>query len=299
MTDKKSHKANALEDIGLSASDLVTDNPWRILQNFTDARIGLGRAGISLPTNELLAFQLAHAQARDAVHLPLNVQTLADDIRSLSLPVVPQSPIILHSLAENRVTYLQRPNLGRRLDEVSQQQIIKLQQSGEVSCKEYDLAIVVVDGLSSCAIQDNAAALINALANELRDDSNRLGQDWRLAPITIVQQGRVAIGDEVASLLNANAVLVLVGERPGLSSPDSIGMYLTWAPKLGLTDVSRNCISNVRPAGMSFMEASHKAMYLLRESRDKKISGVALKDRTNTHDTEQITSSVNFLLAKP
>lgn len=267
----------------------VTENPWSHLREFTDARIGLGRAGISLPTRKLLEFQLAHARAQDAVHLPLDVQALCDQLAALDELAGTEPPIMLHSQASDRMTYLQRPDLGRRLDVASSERL-----RGRSSQVPYDLALVIVDGLSSLAVQGNAVPFIQAVLRECTADRE---QDWRIAPLTVVEQGRVAIGDEVGDCLNANAVLVLIGERPGLSSPDSLGLYLTWGPRPGLTDASRNCISNVRPAGLSYPNASKRLFYLLRESRRQKLSGVRLKDRTEDAVIEHQQESMNFLIS--
>lgn len=256
----------------------VVDNPWRRLRQFTAARIGLGRSGISLPTKEMLEFQLAHAQARDAVHTPLDFSALTQQLETLAeqYPLLNEEPPLkLHSEAVDRMTYLQRPDLGRRLDEASRVLLQQEQQSPE---QPFDLALVIADGLSATAIAHNAVPFIQALCEELQDDK----QAWKFAPITLVEQGRVAVGDDVGELLNARIVLVLIGERPGLSSPDSLGLYLTWAPVRGLTDARRNCISNVRPEGLNLSEAAHKAGYLLRESRRLQLSGVQLKDRSGS-----------------
>ena len=256
----------------------VVDNPWRRLRQFTAARIGLGRSGISLPTKEMLEFQLAHAQARDAVHTPLDFSVLTQQLETLAeqYPLLNEEPPLkLHSEAVDRMTYLQRPDLGRRLDEASR---VLLQQEQQTPEQPFDLALVIADGLSATAIAHNAVPFIQALCEELNADK----QEWTLAPITLVEQARVAVGDDVGELLNAKTVLVLIGERPGLSSPDSLGLYLTWAPVRGLTDARRNCISNVRPEGLNFSEAAHKAGYLLRESRRLQLSGVQLKDRSGS-----------------
>ncbi|TVV44887.1 ethanolamine ammonia-lyase subunit EutC [Thalassolituus sp. C2-1] len=256
----------------------VIDNPWRRLRQFTAARIGLGRSGVSLPTKEMLEFQLAHAQARDAVHTPLDFPALTQQLETLAeqYPLLSdEPPLKLHSEAVDRMTYLQRPDLGRRLDEASR---VLLQQEQQTPEQPFDLALVIADGLSATAIAHNAVPFIQALCEELQADK----QPWKLAPITLVEQGRVAVGDDAGELLNAKTVLVLIGERPGLSSPDSLGLYLTWAPVRGLTDARRNCISNVRPEGLNFSEAAHKAGYLLRESRRLQLSGVQLKDRSGS-----------------
>ncbi|NVN56387.1 ethanolamine ammonia-lyase subunit EutC [bacterium Scap17] len=272
----------------LEPDAIVTPNPWQRLGQFTDARIGLGRAGISLPTNRSLEFQLAHARAQDAVHLPLEIPRLIEDLNQLT--ALANAPQIqrLHSRAVDRTTYLQRPDYGRRLDEDSRQQLSAL------DAQPADLAIVVVDGLSSLAVQNNAGPFIAALLEALAED----GPDaWSLAPISVVEQGRVAIGDEVGELLNARAVLVMVGERPGLSSPDSLGLYLTWQPRIGLSDASRNCISNVRPAGLDFAMAAQRLHYLLREARKLGLTGVGLKDRSGETALEGGTGIQNFLLS--
>ncbi|MCG7600751.1 ethanolamine ammonia-lyase subunit EutC [Halomonas sp. McH1-25] len=270
-------------------SNGVITNPWRRLSEFTAARIGLGRAGISLPTDRLLEFQLAHARAQDAVHLPLDVEALCRDLTGLTNDAPPH---VVHSRAADRMTYLQRPDWGRRLDEASRE---RLSHNEDIPQAPFDLAIVIVDGLSSLAVQQNAEPFLRALIDALDDDSQ---YDWRLAPLTIVEQGRVAIGDEIGELLNARAVLVMVGERPGLSSPDSLGLYLTWAPKVGLTDAYRNCISNVRPAGLAYPDASRRLLYLLRESRQKQLSGVHLKDRTEDETIDHQGGSIrNFLIS--
>lgn len=271
-------------------SPIVVENPWERLNAFTDARIGLGRAGVSLPTSKLLAFQLAHAQAQDAVHCPLDVETLASELTdTLGLTT---SPISLHSQAQDRAMYLQRPDYGRRLNDETREQL----QQAAASQQRYDLAVVVVDGLSALAVQQNSAPFLSTLYQMLDNDA----ADWQLAPLTIVEQGRVAIGDEIGALLNADAVLVMIGERPGLSSPDSLGLYMTWAPETGLKDDRRNCISNVRPAGLQIEEAARRFFLLLKEAQQLKVSGVKLKDRSEDDVLEgqsESGSTRNFLVA--
>lgn len=267
----------------------IIENPWAILKDYTDARIGLGRTGVSIPTSHSLAFQLAHAQAQDAVHLPLDVEYVIEQLENINLNKKIFTPILLHSQATNRTVYLQRPDLGRRLDKKS---IETLKKVNSLKDEEYDLSIVIVDGLSSLAIKENSTIFIKKLVEALNFDI----QDWNLSPFTIVQQGRVAVGDEVGELLKAKISLVLIGERPGLSSPDSMGLYLTYNPKVGLTDVSRNCISNVRLDGLSYEEAVKKTMYLLKESRRLELSGVNLKDRTTNDIIENNINEENFLI---
>lgn len=239
---------------------------WDGLQRFTDARIALGRAGHSQPTAAHLAFQLAHAQARDAVHLPLDIAMLAQGVQGLGL-----NTLCLRSAAQDRATYLQRPDLGRRPDAQS------LQRLREVAAAPVDLSIVVADGLSALGVMQNALPLLQHLLALLRADP----QPWTLAPVVLVEQGRVAIGDPVGEALRARLVVVLIGERPGLSSPDSLGIYFTWAPRPGLTDAQRNCISNVRDAGLSPAHAARKLHALLVRARTQQLSGVALKDETD------------------
>lgn len=273
----------------IESNSNIIENPWALLKDYTDARIGLGRAGISIPTSHSLAFQLAHAQAQDAVHLPLDVEYVLEQLGNINLNQEIFTPILLHSQAVNRTVYLQRPDLGRRLDKKS---IEVLKKVNTLKDEKYDLSIVIVDGLSSLAIKENAQIFIKKLIEVLNFSS----QDWKIAPITIVQQGRVAIGDEVGQILNSKISIVLIGERPGLSSPDSMGLYLTYNPKVGLTDESRNCISNIRIEGLSYEEAVKKTMYLLKESRKLELSGVNLKDRTTNDVIENNVNEENFLI---
>ncbi|WP_351015836.1 ethanolamine ammonia-lyase subunit EutC [Shewanella sp. AC91-MNA-CIBAN-0169] len=273
----------------------VVSNPWRDLRRFTDARIGLGRAGISLPTSELLAFQLSHAQARDAVNLPLNIDALAIDLSNILLLDNVTYPMTVNSQVDDRITYLQRPDLGRKLAESGRKTLLHhMNSQGQAADTQYDLAIVVVDGLSSLAVQNNAKPFINELLSQLHQQHS----GWNIAPITIVEQGRVAIGDDIGQLLNAQVVMVLIGERPGLSSPDSLGLYLTWAPKTGVNDACRNCISNIRPAGLPYTEAAKRAVYLLTQAKKLKLTGVNLKDRTQDDVIEHQQQTQNFLIAE-
>ena len=261
-----------------SLPTLVTPTPWEALKNLTDARIALGRAGNSLPTAAHLAFQLAHAQARDAVHLPFDALGIQASLQGLGLPT-----LRLHSQATDRAMYLQRPDLGRRLDAASLEVLTHWRKTSQphhsaVSSQgtpPFDLAFVVVDGLSSLAIHQNAVALVSLMLQRLQFDTT---QTWSIAPLAVVELGRVAIGDGVGEQLRANAVVVLIGERPGLSSPDSLGLYLTWAPKVGTTDAARNCISNVRPAGLPLEAAAQTLHRLLSQARQRQLTGVGLKD---------------------
>ena len=273
-----------------SPSELVQENPWQGLRRFTAARIALGRAGNSVPSNAHLAFQLAHACARDAVHMPLAAQELEQALQADLSPgnLWPQQPCVpclhLHSRAHNRQQYLQRPDFGRQLNDASRAMLQDLPPGTVVP----DLALVLVDGLSALALRRQAVAFLQALLPHLQPD-------WQLAPLCIVQQGRVAIGDEIGHLLRARCVVVLIGERPGLSSPDSMGLYLSWMPQPGMHDAQRNCISNIRPEGLSFQEAAHKAHYLLQQARSRGLSGIGLKDESEGAVPE-LDGKANFLL---
>jgi ethanolamine ammonia-lyase small subunit len=227
------------------------------LRDYTPARVELGRTGASLPTRALLEFQLAHAKARDAVHLPLAVTSLAVELKQKDI-----SSITLASSASDRDEYLKRPDLGRRLNENSRERL--------ASCRgDYDVAFLIADGLSALAVHRHAVPLLDLLLRDL---------DWRCAPVAIVEQGRVAIGDEIGEILGSRMTVVLIGERPGLSSPDSLGAYLTWQPRPGRTDAERNCVSNIRAEGLSYAVAAHKLLFLMKESRRLKLSGVQLKE---------------------
>jgi ethanolamine ammonia-lyase small subunit len=259
----------------------IIENPWSKLRAFTPARIALGRAGTSLPTAPHLAFQLAHARARNAVHHELDEAALAAKLRSKGFEV-----LTLKSQAENRPQYLQRPDKGRRLDNASLAAVASEPRPDGA----FDLAIVIGDGLSALAIEENALPFIDTLMPLIKKTK------WRLAPLSIVKEARVAVGDEVGELLGAKIVVIMIGERPGLSSPDSMGIYMTHAPRVGMTDESRNCISNVRPEGLSYKEACHKLMYLLSEAEKRGISGVNLKDESETLPTAISGPHRNFLI---
>ena len=244
----------------------VTPDPWAKLAAKTPARIALGRAGAAVPTAPELALRLAHARARDAVHLPFDAEAVAK-----ALEAAGHATLTLASAAADRAIYLQRPDLGRRLDATSRERLDAWRRAHPAP-ERFDLALVVADGLSALAIHRHAAPLIAALRPHL--DAAR----WTLAPVVLVHQGRVAIGDEIGEALRADCVAVLIGERPGLSSPDSLGLYISWAPRVGLTDALRNCISNVRPEGLAVGAAAGKLAWLLVEARRRRLTGVALKD---------------------
>lgn len=247
---------------------VVTGNPWSTLRAFTAARIGLGRSGISVPTQAQLEFQLAHAQARDAVHLAFDTDAVVAALQPTGLPTA-----VVESRAPDRQTYLQRPDHGRRLSAASVQVLDAL-----CAKRRFDLVFAVADGLSARAVHAHAAPLI-------AETCRILDPGWRIGPVVLVKQGRVAVGDEVGERLGAGLVVVMVGERPGLSSPDSLGLYITHAPHVGLTDESRNCISNVRPAGLPVAAAAAKLVHLLNEARSRGLTGIGLKDETDVVPT--------------
>ncbi|AJK44642.1 ethanolamine ammonia-lyase subunit EutC [Burkholderia plantarii] len=244
-------------------TDPVEKNPWGALKSFTNARIALGRAGSSLPTAPLLAFNLSHAQARDAVHQPLDADRLRRELEAAGF-----ATLAADSAAPDRQHYLRRPDLGRRLSDPSRAAL----GAAADGAGQPDLVFVIGDGLSAFAAAKQALPLLNAVRGRLEADG------WRLGPVVVARQARVALGDEIGELLRARFVAMLIGERPGLSSPDSLGVYLTHAPRVGCHDAQRNCISNVRPEGLPHAAAAHKLHYLLTQARRLGLTGVGLKD---------------------
>ncbi len=258
--------------------DPVTADPWTGLAATTPARLALGRSGSSLPTREVLKLGLAHAQARDAVHATVNADALAAGIAALG-----QTGLTLESAAPDRATYLRRPDFGRRLSARSRT-VLSASAPGQV-----DLALVVADGLSAAAVDLNALPLLQALLPRLAGRS--------LAPIVLAHQGRVALGDEIGALLRARMVVMLIGERPGLSAADSLGAYLTFAPAIGLTDARRNCVSNIRSAGLGPEAAAAKIAWLIDRAFALSLTGVALKDDSDAADLP--TAPVSTALGAP
>ncbi len=257
-------------------------NPWQDLKQFTPARIALGRAGMSLPTQAHLEFQLAHALARDAVHIPLDFAVLAQSLQPLGFPT-----LTLQTQAENQRMYLQRPDLGRLLS-LSATESLKNNMIGTT-----DVAIVVADGLSSKAIAQHAVSFLDLLLIELKK------QNYSLSPLCLVKHGRVAIGDAIAEQFAARLCIVLIGERPGLSSPDSMGIYFTFHAKSGIsTDAERNCISNIHHNGLSYSEALRKLLFLIAEAEKLQLSGVNLKDETTDSALNSEQPQTNFLLVQ-
>ena len=282
-------------------------DPWQHLKNFTRARIAIGRVGSSLPTKEILNFGLSHAMARDAVYFALDINALENDIKALGFNIMQ-----VHSKASDRASYLLRPDYGRRLNAQSlsalydfKQDSIKQSSIKQSSIKQNslnqnhinqnnfnqpnvtqhfknDILIVVGDGLSALAVSRHVAPLLAEIKNALADDTS-LNQ-WLASPVIIASQARVAIGDEIGETLNASMVVMLIGERPGLSSPDSLGIYITYAPKVGLSDADRNCISNVRPEGLQYGAAAKKLIWLVKEAMCLKVTGVTLKDESDVRE---------------
>jgi len=253
----------------LKRSASTVQDPWGDLKQFTRARIALGRVGSSMPTKEILSFGMSHAMARDAVHLALDVDALENQVKSLGCDLLK-----LHSRAPDRASYLLRPDWGRRLNDESAEIIKALPQD------KIDISIVIGDGLSSLAVQKHATPMLQAIQQSI-------SSEWKTGPVVIARQARVALADEVGELMKARMVILLIGERPGLSSPDSLGLYLTYQPKVGCSDADRNCISNVRPEGLNYEAAAKKLMWLAQESMRLKVSGVALKDESDVHQIDR------------
>ncbi len=240
-------------------------DPWQPLRRLTAARIALGRTGGSLPTHALLDFRLAHARARDAVLSPFDGVALTDRLRALDMEVLQVA-----SAAASQPEFLRRPDLGRTLAGSSRAQL-----AARVAAEQHaprDLVVIVSDGLSSRAASEQAVPLLKVLLGLVRQ------RGWLLTPLIVATHGRVALQDEIGALLGARMSLMLLGERPGLGAPNSLGAYFTYAPRPGLTDASRNCISNIRTEGLPPGEAAHKLFALLSQALRRELSGVELKD---------------------
>ena len=259
----------------------ITRNPWTRLRGFTSARLALGRAGDSLPTNEVLEFALAHAQARDAVHNALDVENIARDLKASGF-----ESIAVQSAARDRAEYLRRPDFGRKLNDASRSTIEGChpdpeRNEGEGSASTNrsqreapSIVFIIADGLSAVAPTRHAVPVLREITGKL--------DGWQIPPIIIATQARVALGDEIGELLSGEMTVMLIGERPGLSSPDSLGIYLTYKPRIGCTDADRNCISNVRPEGLSYEVAAHRLHHLMIAARRAERSGIALKDESDS-----------------
>jgi ethanolamine ammonia-lyase small subunit len=248
--------------------DIVTRAPprWLALGALTPARLAIGRVGVSQPTSAVLRFGWDHAQARDAVRQRFDQEGLARRIGQLGL-----ATLSVASRAPDRAAYLMRPDLGRRLSDES---AARLDAAPRSPC---DLLLVVGDGLSCSAAMNHAAPLLEQLMQQWAQAPEQV-PGWRLGPVVVASQARVALADDIAQRLEAPLVAILIGERPGLSSPDSLGVYLTWAPRVGRLDAERNCISNIRPQGLSYADAARRLTWLAREAQHLQLSGVGLKD---------------------
>ncbi|TGK32675.1 ethanolamine ammonia-lyase subunit EutC [Leptospira gomenensis] len=256
---------------------------WEEWKRWTTARIGLGRCGVSIPTREVLRFRLDHARARDAVWASVDFRDVFDFLSDRNLSFVE-----IRSKVSSREEYLARPDLGKKISAQGFQTLEKFKESDPKFSEEFDLSLVVTDGLSASAIRDSLLPFLEFFLKSLQ----RLR--IKTAPITVVKNGRVAIGDEVGAFWKAKTSIVLIGERPGLSTENSLGLYLTYRPSPGLTDERRNCISNIRPGGMSFADASRKASYLLNLALQKRLSGIHLKDE----ETSSLSDGSRFDLIK-
>jgi len=241
----------------------VTESPWSEWRKVSPARLALGRVGTGLPTDEVLRFGWAHAMARDAIHAALDAPKLAATLQQHGWITAKT-----RSHAPDRVTYLRRPDLGRVLDPHEGARLRALDVAAGNIC------IVIGDGLSSIAVERHAAPLLAAL-------KPLLPPELAGSPVVIATQARVALADEVADVLKSRLSIMLIGERPGLSSPDSLGIYITHAPFSGRSDADRNCISNVRPEGLSYAAAAFKLAWLVREALGRGLTGVNLKDESD------------------
>jgi ethanolamine ammonia-lyase small subunit len=256
--------ASSIERSALGVSPSTTADHWAHLRKYTAARIALGRTGGSQTTRSILDFRLSHARARDAVHSSFSADKLEQSLREQGV-----FTFRLATAANDRRTYLLRPDLGRKLDSASHQQLF----ANAASWGKHDLAIIVSDGLAAQAAEQHATDTLVPLIRRLTVDG------WAVSPVFVVPFARVKLQDEIGELLGARYTLLLLGERPGLGSPDSLGAYFTYHPRAECTDADRNCISNIRPEGLPPAQAAGKLARLLNESSRLGISGVALKDR--------------------
>jgi ethanolamine ammonia-lyase small subunit len=241
--------------VSASVAGQTGEDPFEALRARTPARVFLGRCGAALPTRAMLEFQLAHARARDAVYDEFEPERIATALTGVR---------IVHSRALDRQMYLQRPDLGRRLDDPS---------AASLPRGDYEAVFVIADGLSARAVHEHAASTLTATLQKLAG--------WRIGPVVVACRARVALGDEIGERLGAHLVIVLIGERPGLSAPDSLGVYLTWQPRIGRVDSERNCISNIRPpAGLSHEQAAVRLAWPMHAARQLRLSGIALKEES-------------------
>ncbi len=238
---------------------IMEEDYWQELRNYTHARVAMGRAGNAMPTSEVLKLRIAHAMARDAVRSEMDVNFLSDKLHQLGFNAQQ-----VKSQAIDRLDYIRHPHKGRLLHEQSRRKLESLQM------EKTDLCIIFADGLSADAVNIHAIPFLDLLLKDLIY--------WNIAPVILVEQGRVGVSDPIGEALKAKISLILLGERPGLSAPTSLGAYITYMPQSGNTDEKRNCVSNIQPSGLSYQQAVAKISYLLHEMRSKQISGVNLKD---------------------
>lgn len=248
----------------ISTENIKERDPWEALKSFTDARIAMGRTGCSLLTDDYLQFSLAHARARDAIKTPFRRDVVASQLHKMGLETVN-----VESAAMCRETFITRPDLGRRLSDESREQLRKMNYPGA------DVLLVIGDGLSSKAVHKQAVPLIQQFLPYMEQLGLSVG------PVVLANQSRVALGDDIAEMMHCRLVAILIGERPGLSSPDSLGIYMTYKPFAGRLESERNCISNVRPEGLTYDRAAFKLAWLVESAFDRQVSGVALKDESD------------------
>ncbi|KAB8029894.1 ethanolamine ammonia-lyase subunit EutC [Fluviispira multicolorata] len=252
-------------------SKIIKEDIWQFLKKHTDARIALGRVGKSLPTKELLNFNLSHALARDAIYETFQVNLIEDKLKEMNF-----KSLIVNSKAYEKATYLLNPNFGRELCEKSK--IILM----ESTCLNNDICIIVSDGLSAAAANNHSVHLLKEIGKQFRNTK------FTFTEIILAKQARVALSDEIGEILKSRFCIMLIGERPGLSSPDSLGIYLTYNPYIGRTDADRNCISNIRPQGLSYLDASIKLKWLITEAEKLGSSGVLLKDESSQNKQSEL-----------
>lgn len=260
----------------MSEKQLIHQDAWQSLREATNARIALGRAGASLPTQPWLDFKLAHARARDAVHIELDLAHLNKELAPMECDTV-----VANTAAPDRATYLRRPDLGARLADPSR---AGLKELADKMTAKPDLSIILSDGLTAFALQEHAASLLQCLLPILQKE------DWTIAPLVIAPLARVALQDEIGELFGARLALILLGERPGLDSPDSLGAYLVFNPGKERTNADRNCVSNIRTAGLAPNKAADAIAYLLRQARHQGRSGITLKDDRQVIDSYDVES---------
>jgi ethanolamine ammonia-lyase small subunit len=269
MSDRSDELSTAKDEAAVGES----------LQRYTPARVSLGHVGPAIPMREQLRFQLDHALARDAVHAQLNVTSILQGLQERQMECLALHSAVAGEPGHNRQLYLRRPDLGRILHHDSRALLI---QSSSEAVRKPDVIFVIADGLSALAVERHALPLLDALMD--RTTPPLPESQWCIGPVTVVSQGRVAIGDEIGDLLNAKLSIVLIGERPGLSAFDSLGVYITWNPHPGRTDAERNCISNIRQEGLSYADAAQRIAFYMEGAKRLQATGVALKEDTSRSD---------------